>query len=103
MLKVKKEELEGIQPVFKVKVVNVKTYVPAEESQDVYDKIFGKDKVHSSEEFDAAIEERLKENYKQEADYRLSKDLRNYFMDKANISLPEAFLKSCECKDLCSG
>lgn len=93
MLKVKKEEFEGIQPVFKVKVVNVKTYVPAEESQDVYDKIFGKDKVHSSEEFDAAIEERLKENYKQEADYRLSKDLRNYFMDKANISLPEAFLK----------
>lgn len=93
MLKVKKEELSGIDPVFHVNVVNVKTFVPATESQETYDKMFGQDKVHSSEEFEAAVEEQLKGNYRQEADYRLNKDLRDYFVKKADIQLPEAFLR----------
>ncbi|MGP1393855.1 MAG: trigger factor [Candidatus Cryptobacteroides sp.] len=93
MLKVKKEELEGLNPVFHIKVVNVKTFVAAEESQEVYDKLFGKDVVHNSEEFEKAIADKLAENYKQEADYRLSKDMRDYFIKKADIALPEEFLK----------
>lgn len=93
MLKVKKEELEGLNPVFHVKIVNVKTFVAAKESQEVFDKLFGEDKVHNSEEFDKAVSDKLADNYKQEADYRLSKDLRDYFIKKADIALPEAFLK----------
>ena len=93
MLKVKKEELQGLNPVFHVKIVNVKTFVAAEESQEVFDKLFGEDKVHNSEEFDKAVSDKLADNYKQEADYRLSKDLRDYFIKKADIALPEAFLK----------
>ena len=93
MLKVKKEELEGLNPVFHVKIVNVKTFVAAEESQEVFDKLFGEGKVHNSEEFDKAVSDKLADNYKQEADYRLSKDLRDYFIKKADIALPEAFLK----------
>lgn len=93
MLKIKKEDLASMNPLFSVKIVNVKTFVPAEETREVYDKMFGEDKVHNSEEFDKAVEERLAENYKQEADYRLSKDIRAYFVKKAGIELPEAFLK----------
>lgn len=93
MLKLKKEDLAALNPSFKVKVVNVKTFVPAEENQETYDKLFGADKVHNSEEFDAAIEQRLSDDYKQEADYRLSKDIREYLMNKANVALPEDFLK----------
>ena len=93
MLKVKKEELEGIAPEFHVTVKEVKTFAPAQESQETYDKIFGEDKVHSSEEFDKAVEERLEANYRQESDYRFSKDLREYLVKKAGIRLPEEFLK----------
>ncbi|MBR1872860.1 MAG: hypothetical protein IJ795_06615 [Bacteroidales bacterium] len=93
MLKVKKEELSGIAPEFQVNIVNVKTFVAATESQETYDKMFGEDKVHRSEEFDAAVAEQLKANYAQEADYRLDQDLKAYFMDKASIALPEAFLR----------
>lgn len=93
MLKVKKEELPGIDPHFQVNIVNVKTFVAAKESQETYDKMFGEDKVHNSEEFDAAVTAQLENNYRQEADYRLEKDLRAYFLDKASIALPEAFLK----------
>ena len=93
MLKVKRNELAGIDPKFSVSIVNVRTFVPAEEGQEAYDQIFGEDKVHNAEEFDAAVTERLAANYKEEADYRLSKDIRSYFVEKANIALPEAFLK----------
>ncbi len=93
MLKVKKDELAGIAPQFHVNVVNIKTFVNAEENQETYDKMFGEDKVHNSEEFDEAVAAQLKNNYTQEADYRLNKDLRAYFLGKADIALPEAFLR----------
>ena len=93
MLKMKKEELAALDPVWNVTVVNVKTFVPATECQETYDKVFGKDAVKTPEEFDAKITERLEANYRQEADYRLSQDLRKYLVDKANVNVPEAFLK----------
>lgn len=93
MLKVKKEELAGIAPEFHVTVKEVKTFAPAEENQENFDKIFGEDKVHNSEEFDAAVAERLVENYRQESNYKFSKDLKDYLVKKADVRLPEEFLK----------
>ena len=93
MIKVDKDKLAGIEPKFTVKVKTVKTFAPASESQETYDRLFGEDKVHNSDEFDAAVAERLTENYKQEADYRLSKDIRDYLVKKAGVTLPESFLK----------
>ncbi len=93
MLKMKKEELAELEPIWVATVVNVKTFVPATESQETYDKIFGKDVVKTPEEFDAKIAERLENEYKQEADYRVSQDLRKYLVDKAGVQVPEAFLK----------
>lgn len=93
MLKMKKEELAALDPVWNVTIVNVKTFVPATECQETYDKVFGKDAVKTTEEFDAKIAGRLESNYKQEADYRLSQDLRKYLVDKAKVNVPEAFLK----------
>ncbi len=93
MLKVKKEELASLAPEFHVTVKEVKTFAPAEENQESYDKIFGENQVHNAEEFDKAVTARLEENYKQESDYKLSKDLREYLVKKADIKLPEEFLK----------
>ena len=93
MLKVKKEELASIAREFHVTVKEVKTFAPAEENQETYDKIFGENQVHNAEEFDKAVTARLEENYKQESDYKLSTDLREYLVKKADIKLPEEFLK----------
>lgn len=93
MLKVKKEELASLAPEFHVTVKEVKTFAPAEENQETYDKIFGENQVNNAEEFDKAVTARLEENYKQESDYKLSKDLREYLVKKADIKLPEEFLK----------
>ncbi|MGI5847501.1 MAG: trigger factor [Candidatus Cryptobacteroides sp.] len=93
LLKIKKEELAALEPEWNVAIVNVKTFVPAQENQETFDELFGKDVVKTPEEFDKKVAERLESNYKQESDYRLSRDLRAYLVDKAAISVPEDFLK----------
>jgi len=93
MLKVDKAQLESLNPMFTFTVVNVKTYVAAEENQETYDKIFGKDAVTTPEQFEEKIVERIKASHEQEANYRFGADVRKFYVEKAKLELPEAFLK----------
>ena len=79
--------------MFEFTVVNVKTFVAAEENQETYDKIFGEGVVTTPEQFEEKIEERIKSGHTQEANYRFGADVRKYFVEKAKLELPEAFLK----------
>lgn len=47
----------------------------------------------TDEEIEKEVVERLKENHRQEAEWRLSKDIRDFYVAKAGIKLPEDFLK----------
>ena len=47
----------------------------------------------TDEELEDEVVEYLKNNYKQEANYRLSKDIRDYLVQKAGLTVPEEFLK----------
>ena len=93
MLKVAKDELAGMEPVWKMTVKNVKTFVSAPLTQETFDKVFGEGVVKSEAEFDAKVEERLRAEYSQEADYRFNKDARAYLVEKANVTVAEKFLK----------
>ena len=93
MLRVKKEELAGMDPMYRMTVVSVKTFKAAELNQETYDRIFGEGTVSNEEEFDAKIAERLAAEYAQESEYRFSKDLKEYLVKKADVALPEKFLK----------
>ena len=53
----------------------------------------GKKEEKTDEEIEKEASERLKENYKSEAQWRLSKDIRDFYVNKAGVELPEAFLK----------
>ena len=90
MLKVNKDELATLDPMFKMTVKNVKTFVNAPMTEETFEKIFG---VKTEAEFDAKIEERIRAEYTQEADFRFSKDARNYLLEKADVTVAEKFLK----------
>lgn len=47
----------------------------------------------SEEDMEKEVAEQLKARYANESSWRLSKDIHDYFVNKSNISLPEAFLK----------
>ena len=90
MLKVSKDELATLDPMFKMTVQSVKTFVNAPLTEETFEKIFG---VKTEEEFDAKIEERIRAEYAQEADFRFSKDAKTYLLEKADLTIAEKFLK----------
>ena len=90
MLKVGKEELAAMDPMFKMTVQTVKTFVSAPVTEETFEKIFG---VKTEAEFEAKIEERIRAEYAQEADFRFSKDAKAYLLEKANVTVAEKFLK----------
>ena len=47
----------------------------------------------SDEDIEKEVTERMKEEFKQEAEWRLSKDIRDFYVKKADLKLPEDFLK----------
>jgi hypothetical protein len=47
----------------------------------------------SDEDIEKEVTERLKNQYKNEAEWRLTKDIRDFYIAKAGVQLPEAFLK----------
>ena len=90
MLKVNKDELANLDPMFKMTVKNVKTFVNAPLTEETFEKIFG---VKTEAEFDAKVEERIRAEYAQEADFRFSKDAKAFLLEKANVTVAEKFLK----------
>ncbi len=93
----------GLSPEINVDVVaedeipNYTVTVSAKDKTDMIENLKkyyeGKKEEKSDEDIEKEVSERLKENYKQEAAWRLSKDIRDYYVNKAGIELPEAFLK----------
>ena len=90
MLKVSKDELANLDPMFKMTVQHVKTFVNASATEETFEKIFG---VKTEEEFDAKIEEKIRAEYSQEADFRFGKDAKDYLLAKADVQIAEKFLK----------
>ncbi|MBP9019017.1 MAG: trigger factor [Bacteroidales bacterium] len=93
LLRVKKEELTSVEPIFKVIVKEIKRFVDAEPTQELFDKVFGEGQVKSDEEFENRLAEKMKEEFARESDYRYMLDARDYLIEKASIKLPEDFLK----------
>ncbi|MBR5670779.1 MAG: trigger factor [Bacteroidales bacterium] len=93
MLHMKKEELKDMDPMWQMTVKDVKTFVAAKPEPVTFDRIFGKDVVKDEAGFDAKVKDLLKNEYARESDYRFAADVRDYLLKKADVKLPEAFLK----------
>ncbi|MDP3452299.1 MAG: trigger factor [Bacteroidales bacterium] len=93
MLKVKREELAQLDPLYSVEIKEIKRFASPEINQELFDKIFGPGVVNSEEEFSNKITERISAEYAQESDYRFMLDAREALITKAAIALPEEFLK----------
>ena len=56
-------------------------------------KVDGLGTVTTPEQFEEKVVERVKASHEQDANYRFGADVRGFFLKKAGIELPEAFLK----------
>lgn len=93
LLNIKKEELANINPAFSFTITEIKNFENAEVNQELFDKAFGEGNVTSYDEFILKVDEEIRANLAKESDYKLHVDIRTKLIEKADLQLPEAFLK----------
>lgn len=86
----KAKELKG---KFTFIVNKINRTEPAELNQELFDKVFGKDNIKSEEEFIEKVKATVQENYDRESEYLLDRDIKDHFVSKTKIEIPEKFLK----------
>ena len=93
ILKIDKTNLELAEGKFEVIIKDISRFHPAEINKDLFDKVYGPDKVKTEDEFREKIAEDAKIYLKQESDYRFRIDAREILAKKIKTNLPEEFLK----------
>ncbi len=93
LLKVKKEELSAIDPEYTAEIREIKRFADAELNQEFFDRLFGPGVVKTIEEFESGMLGKMDREYIQERDFRFVIDTREKLIEKADIKLPENFLK----------
>lgn len=94
LLKVKKEDVAGIDADFSITITGITRYQESEINQELFDKVFGAEVVKSEEEFRAKIKESIQTNLDSDGDYKFGIDARNAVIKKMeNAILPDAFLR----------
>jgi len=91
ILELPAEKLKSLSIQFKLK--NLSRIVQAEVNQELFDKIYGAGKVNSEEEFRNKIKEELLVMFVGDSDRKFFNEVIESLMKKANLSLPEKFLK----------
>ena len=91
ILELPAEKLAGLSLQFRLK--NLSRIVQAEVNQELFDKIYGPGKVNSEEEFRNKIREELAVMFVGDSDRRFMNEVVDALLKKANLSLPENFLK----------
>lgn len=93
LLALDKKEAEEIKSKYNFKVTTIYHVDPAEINQELFDKLYGKDSVKTTEEFRNRISEDLKKSFEADSEWKFVQDVKDYYLDKLNLSLPDAFLK----------
>ena len=88
-----KDDAANLNGEFDFVVEKINRTEAAELNQELFDKLFGKDEVHTVEEFDAKVRETIEENYKTEADNLLNRNIIDSLVDNVDIALPTEFFK----------
>lgn len=93
LLKKKKEEVGGLEGIFRFTISEITRFHPAGVNQELFNRIWGEGVVSTEEEFEKKIEEEISASLKRESDYKLLQDVKKLFIEKTELSFPEDFLK----------
>ena len=66
---------------------------PAEMNQELFDKLFGNEKISSEKELRAKIKEDTEKQFEQQTDQKLLNDVTEHFIENTKFDLPTEFLK----------
>lgn len=92
-LQVKEDELEGINPEFELEITKIRKFAEPEMNEEFFKMAFPAGNVASEADLDKFIDERIDAELRRESDYLFTLQLRDYLVKKADLKMPEKFLK----------
>ena len=93
-LGVKENELEGMDPNYKLTVTRIRRFEAPEMNEEFFKMAFPDGDITTPEAFDAYINEQITRDLSRETEFLLHIDVRKFLLKKANLVMPEAFLKN---------
>ena len=93
ILQVKAEELAAIKPEFELEVTKIRKFVHPDLNEEFFKMAFPAGNVTNEAEFDKMLDEEIARELGRESDYMFTLQVRNYLLEKADLKMPEAFLK----------
>ncbi len=93
-LGVKENELEGMDPNYKLTVTRIRRFEAPEMNEEFFKMAFPDGDITTPEAFDAYINEQITRDLSRETEFLLHIDVRKFLLKKADLVMPEAFLKN---------
>lgn len=93
ILGVKQEELESIAPEFELEITNIRKFADPELNEEFFKMAFPAGDVTSEEQLEAYIDSQIAVELARESDNLFGAQLSTYVREKANLQMPEAFMK----------
>lgn len=94
MLNIDKNRTAEVQGDFEMTISEIIVVRPAEDGEEFFTNVFGKDRVHNAEEYKAALKDMIATELSGNSDMVFSFSARKYFLDKyGDMKLPAAVLK----------
>ena len=92
-LGVKREKADALDVDLKFQIEEINERVPADLNQELFDKLYGKDKITSEEELKQRIKEDSEKQFEQQTDQKLLNDITERLIETITFDLPTEFLK----------
>lgn len=93
VLGVKENDLKNIAPEFKFTVKQVRKFAEPELDAEFFQTAFPDGSVKDEKGLEKYLDERIAAELKTESDYVFNVELRNFLVEKANMTLPDEFMK----------
>ncbi|MEG2061163.1 MAG: trigger factor [Alistipes sp.] len=93
ILHIKEAELEGVNPQFSLEITNIRKFAEAELNEEFFKTAFPNESVKDEAEFDAFLDAEIARELSHESDYLFTLQVRDFLVKKADLKMPEAFLK----------
>ena len=92
-LGIPREKAENLDIEVDFTIAEINKREPAELTQDLFDKLFGPDTVHSEKEMRTKIKEDSEAQFQQQSDQKLLNDVTEKLIDTTKFDLPTEFLQ----------
>lgn len=94
LLHLEEKEMATLPAEFKFEVAEVTRYQEAELNEELFDRVFGKDKVKTEEEFTQKVRETIQDQFTPDCEYKFMLDAKEMLFAKAGeLTFPSEFLK----------